>query len=78
MKIKAVCEETGLTDRAVRYYIDEGLIRPEFTENYIGRRSYDFRLKTYPCFLISPPCVNSDSPFRRSRISLSTPPDPRR
>ena len=42
MKIKAVCEETGLTDRAVRYYIDEGLIKPEFTENYVGRRSYDF------------------------------------
>jgi len=45
MKIKAVCEETGLTDRAVRYYIDEGLIRPEFTENYVGRRSYDFSLE---------------------------------
>ena len=42
MKIKAVCEATGLTDRAVRYYIDEGLISPAYTENYLGRRNYDF------------------------------------
>ena len=42
MKIKAVCEATGLTDRAVRYYIDEGLIEPDYTENYHGRRNYDF------------------------------------
>lgn len=25
MKIKAVCESTGLTDRAIRYYIEEAL-----------------------------------------------------
>ncbi len=42
MKIKAVCEATGLTDRAVRYYIEEGLIEPDYTENYLGRRNYDF------------------------------------
>lgn len=42
MKIKAVCEATGLTDRAVRYYIEEGLIDPKYTENYLGRRNYDF------------------------------------
>ena len=42
MKIKAVCEATGLTDRAVRYYIEEGLIEPDFTENYLGRRNYEF------------------------------------
>lgn len=34
MKIKAVCEATGLTDRTVRYYIEEGLIAPFYTENY--------------------------------------------
>ena len=42
MKIKQVCEQTGLTDRAIRYYIDEGLLSPAYTENYVGRRAYDF------------------------------------
>ena len=42
MKIKQVCEQTGLTDRAIRYYIEEGLVSPTYTENYMGRRAYDF------------------------------------
>ena len=42
MKIKAVSESTGLTARAIRVYIDEELIAPKFTENYLGRRSFDF------------------------------------
>lgn len=42
MKIKAVCDLTGLTARTVRVYIDEQLIAPEFTENYLGRRSFEF------------------------------------
>ncbi len=42
MKIKQVCEATGLTDRAIRYYIEEGLVVPAYTENYMGRRAYDF------------------------------------
>ena len=42
MKIKQVCERTGLTDRAIRYYIEEGLVFPAYTENYMGRRAYDF------------------------------------
>ena len=42
MKIKQVCELTGLTDRAVRFYIEEGLVSPAYTENYLGRRSFDF------------------------------------
>lgn len=42
MKIKQVCEQTGLTDRAIRYYIEEGLVFPAYTENYMGRRAYDF------------------------------------
>ena len=42
MKIKQVCEQTGLTDRAIRYYIEEGLVSPAYTENYMGRRAYDF------------------------------------
>lgn len=42
MKIKTVCELTGLSDRAVRYYIEECLIFPAYTENYLGRKSFDF------------------------------------
>ena len=42
MKIKQVCEQTGLTDRAIRYYIEEGLVFPAYTENYMGRKAYDF------------------------------------
>lgn len=42
MKIKTVCELTDLTDRAIRYYIEEQLISPSYTENYLGRKSYDF------------------------------------
>ncbi len=42
MKIKTVCDMTGLTDRAVRYYIEEQLISPAYTENYLGRKSFDF------------------------------------
>lgn len=45
MKIQAVCEETGLTDKAVRYYINEGLVTPKYTQNYLGRRSYNFSLE---------------------------------
>lgn len=43
MKMKAVCEKTGLTDRAVRLYIQEKLIEPVVTENYLGRKTLDFR-----------------------------------
>ena len=42
MRIKAVCEASGLTDRTVRYYIEEELISPVYTENYLGRKTFDF------------------------------------
>jgi DNA-binding transcriptional MerR regulator len=42
VKIKEICEKTGLTDRTVRYYIEEQLITPFYTENYLGRKSFDF------------------------------------
>ncbi|MEE1281035.1 MAG: MerR family transcriptional regulator [Acutalibacteraceae bacterium] len=42
MKIKAVCEITGLTDRTIRYYITENLISPSYTENYLGRKTFNF------------------------------------
>ena len=42
MKIKAVCARTELTDRTVRHYIEEGLISPAYTENYLGRKTFTF------------------------------------
>lgn len=42
MKIKQVCEQTGLTDRAIRFYIEEGLSAPRYTQNYLGRKSFEF------------------------------------
>ena len=42
VKIKEVCERTGLTDRAVRLYIENGLVTPKCRENGFGRRSFDF------------------------------------
>lgn len=42
MKMKTVTELTGLTDRAVRLYIDNGLIKPEISENYAGRKNIEF------------------------------------
>ena len=45
MKIKSVCELTALTDRTIRYYIEEKLISPLYTENYLGRKTYNFSEK---------------------------------
>lgn len=42
MRIKEVCKETGLTDKAVRLYINNELIHPNYKEGYNGRRNYDF------------------------------------
>ena len=43
MKMKELSALTGITDRTIRYYIDDGLFIPEkYTENYEGRRSYEF------------------------------------
>ncbi len=42
MKIKHVIAETGLTDRAIRLYIENDLVKPECDENYNGRKSIDF------------------------------------
>ncbi len=42
MKMKEVTEKTNLTERAVRLYIENGLITPSFNESYSGRRNIDF------------------------------------
>ena len=42
MKIKDVLEQTDLTDRAVRLYMENGLISPACSENYAGRKNIEF------------------------------------
>ena len=42
MKMKEVCQRTGLTDRTVRLYISYGLVFPNYSENYTGRKNYTF------------------------------------
>lgn len=42
MKIKEVIARTGLTDRAIRLYMDNGLINPSCGESHSGRKSIDF------------------------------------
>lgn len=41
MKMKQVCEITGLTEKAVRFYIQQDLIKPEIEEG-VHRKSYSF------------------------------------
>lgn len=42
MKIKEVISKTELTDKAIRLYIDNGLVAPSIDESYSGRKSIDF------------------------------------
>ena len=42
MKMKDVITETGLTDRAIRLYIENSLVSPSCNENYAGRRNIEF------------------------------------
>ena len=42
MKIKEVIEKTELTDRAIRLYIENGLVDPYCKEAYNGRKNIDF------------------------------------
>ena len=42
MKIRDVIAKTGLTDRAIRLYIENGLVTPENQKSYTGRNNYSF------------------------------------
>lgn len=42
MKIKEVTEKTELTERAVRLYVENGLVAPSVNESYSGRRNIEF------------------------------------
>lgn len=37
-----MCGKTGLTDKAIRFYIRSGLVFPQYNENYTGRKSFNF------------------------------------
>ena len=49
LKIKEVIEKTGLTDRAVRLYIEHGLVTPENQKSYTGRNNYNFTQADIDC-----------------------------
>ena len=42
MRMKELCEKTGLQDRTIRFYISSGLLLPNYNENYSGRRNFNF------------------------------------
>ncbi len=42
MKIKEVSQNTNLTERAIRLYVENGLVAPSCSESYQGRRNIDF------------------------------------
>ena len=42
MKMKDVIEQTDLTDRAIRLYMENGLVSPLCSENYAGRKNIEF------------------------------------
>ena len=50
MKIKEVIAKTGLTDRAIRLYIENGLVTPENQKSYTGRNNYIFTQDDIDCF----------------------------
>ena len=50
MKIKEVIAKTGLTDRAIRLYIENGLVTPENQKSYTGRNNYNFTQADIECF----------------------------
>ena len=43
MKLKELSEKSGISERTIRYYISDGVFVPEkYTENYSGRKNYDY------------------------------------
>ena len=68
MKIKQVIAETGLTDRAIRLYIENDLVKPECDENYNGRKSIDFSETDVANFKILPYFVKQIFQFRKSEL----------
>ncbi len=42
MKMKDVIQQTDLTDRAIRLYMENGLVSPACSESYAGRKNIEF------------------------------------
>jgi len=63
LKIKEVIAATGLTDRAIRLYIDNGLVLPENQKSYTGRNSYNFTQADIDC-------LNQIATLRKADFSL--------
>ena len=49
LKIKKVIAATDLTDRAIRLYIENGLVTPENQKSYTGRNNYNFTQEDIDC-----------------------------
>ena len=49
LKIKEVIAQTGLTDRTIRLYIENGLVTPENQKSYTGRNNYNFMQEDIDC-----------------------------
>lgn len=64
MRMKDVCERTGLTDRAVRLYIENELLSPREEINYTGRRSICFSEEDVET-------LNAIATLRRTDFSIS-------
>ncbi len=64
MQMKEICEKTGLTDRAVRLYIENGLLSPAVESNYAGRRSIRFTEEDVEI-------LSAIAALRRAEFSLS-------
>lgn len=41
MKIGEVVRETGLSEKAIRLYVEQGLVKPEISQN-LHRNSFEF------------------------------------
>lgn len=64
MKIKEVSEKTNLTERAIRLYIENGMIAPSVNESYSGRRNIDFSAEDVES-------LKSISVLRKAEFSIS-------
>ena len=74
MKIKAVCEQTGLTDRTIRYYIEEGLISPIFIQRTTSaERTLTFQKLMWRCSRTLPSYGNLAFPSLKLSSYLNIP-----
>ena len=71
MRMKDVLARTGLSERAVRLYIENGLLSPRQDSSYAGRKSITFSEEDVEALEVI-------ATLRRAGFSLRYPPDARR